>query len=157
MTLKSATYNVFQVKPLLQPNEGGKSACVYQIPKPEVAIATDNTNFSELVPSTLQQCTGSNRIKPSQKTFRLLPMKCYSASPRCIFIKTFQHFESGLFSLSFVRKPPSRSTWPMALTSLFLATPQWISRMPAEHMDSVSTPSIVKQASSDLVAKASFF
>ena len=69
MKYKSATYNVFQAEPLYQPNDDGKTASVQQFPKPYVAIATDNTNFAELVTSTLQQCTGSNRIKLCRKGF----------------------------------------------------------------------------------------
>ena len=69
MNSKSATYNVFQAEPLHQPNDDGKTASVYQFPKPYVAIATDNTNFAELSASTLQQCTGSNRIKLCCKGF----------------------------------------------------------------------------------------
>ena len=67
MNSKSATYNVFQAEPLYQPNDDGKTASVYQSPKPYVAIATDNTKFAELAASTLQQCTGSNRLKLCQK------------------------------------------------------------------------------------------
>ena len=66
---KSATYNVFQAEPLYQPNDDGKTASVHQFSKPYVAIATDNTNFAELAASTLQQCTGSNRIKLCRKGF----------------------------------------------------------------------------------------
>ena len=66
---KSATYNVFQAKPAYQPNDDGKTASVYQFTKPYVAIATDITNFAELAASTLQQCTGSNRIELCRKGF----------------------------------------------------------------------------------------
>ena len=66
---KSATYNVFQAKPLYQHNDDGKTASVFQFSKPYVAIATDNTNFAELAASTLLQCTGSNRIKLCRKGF----------------------------------------------------------------------------------------
>ena len=67
MNSKSATYNVFQAEPLYQPNDDGNTASVYQFPKPYVAIATDNTIFADLTASTLQQCTGSNRIKLCRK------------------------------------------------------------------------------------------
>ena len=69
MNSESATYNVFQAKPLYQPNDDGKTASVYQFSKPYVAIATDNTDFAELAASTLQNCTGSNRIKLCRKGF----------------------------------------------------------------------------------------
>ena len=69
MNSKSANYKVFQAEPLYQTNDDGKTASVYQFPKPYVAIATDNTNFAELAASTLQQCTGSNRIKLCRKGF----------------------------------------------------------------------------------------
>ena len=61
-----ATYNVLQAEPLYQPNDDGKTAPVYQFPKPYVTMAT---NFAELAASTLQQCTGSNRIKLCRKGF----------------------------------------------------------------------------------------
>ena len=69
MNSKSATYNVFQSEPLYQPNDDGKTASVYQFPKPYVAIATDNTIFAGLAASGLQQCTGSNRIRICHKGF----------------------------------------------------------------------------------------
>ena len=69
MNSKSATYNVFQGEPLYQPNDDGKPASVFQFPKPYVATATDSTNFAELAASTLQQFTGSNRIKLCRKGF----------------------------------------------------------------------------------------
>ena len=69
MNSKSMTYKVFQAEPLYQPNDHGKTASVYQFPKPYVAIATDNTNFAKLAASTLQQCTGSHRIKLCRKGF----------------------------------------------------------------------------------------
>ena len=69
MNSKSATYIVFQAEPLYQPNDNGKTAPVYQFGKPHVAIATGKTNFAELAASTLQQCTGSNRIKLCRKGF----------------------------------------------------------------------------------------
>ena len=69
MNSKSAIYNVFQVEPLYQPKDDGKTASVYQFPKPYIAIATDNTNFTELAASTLQQCRGSVPIKLCRKGF----------------------------------------------------------------------------------------
>ena len=69
MNSKSATYNVLQLELLYQPNDDGKTASVYQFPKPYGAFAADNTNFAELAASTLQQCTGSNRIKLCRKGF----------------------------------------------------------------------------------------
>ena len=71
MNSKSATYHVFQAEPLYQPNDDGKTASIYQFPKPYCAISTDNTNFAELAASTLQQCTGSNRIKLCRKGFSI--------------------------------------------------------------------------------------
>ena len=69
MSSKCATYNVFQAEPLYQSNDDGKTASVYQFPKPYIPIATDKTNFAELAVSTLQQCTGSDRIKLYRKGF----------------------------------------------------------------------------------------
>ena len=48
---------------MYQPNNDGKTASVYHLPKPDVGSATDNTIFTELAASTLRQGTGSNRIK----------------------------------------------------------------------------------------------
>ena len=60
MNSKSATYNVFDAKPLYQPIDDGKTASVYQFLEAHVAIATDIINLAELAASTLQQCRGSN-------------------------------------------------------------------------------------------------
>ena len=69
MNSKFATYNAFQVEPLYQPNDDGKTASVYQFSKPYVAIVIDNTNFAQLAASTLQICTSRNRIQFSRKSF----------------------------------------------------------------------------------------
>ena len=69
MNSTTATYNVSQAAPLYQPNDNGKTASVYQFPKPYVTITTDSTIFADLAASTLQQCTGSNRIKLCRKGF----------------------------------------------------------------------------------------
>ena len=66
---KSATYTVLQTEPLYRPNDDGKTSSVHQFPNPYIAIATDNTIFAELAASTLQQCTGSKRIKLCRKGF----------------------------------------------------------------------------------------
>ena len=87
------------------------------------------------------------------KAFRPLPMKRYSASRRCILIKTYQHSEIALFPLSFFQKPHWRSFWQMAFITLFPATPQWILRTTAVHMDSVCQSSIVRHAFFDCVVK----
>ena len=42
---------------------------IYQLPQSYVMIATDKTNFAQLVASTLQQCTTSNQIKRFRKGF----------------------------------------------------------------------------------------
>ena len=60
---------MFSKPNLYQPNDDGKTATVHQFFNTYVAIATDNTNFAELAVSTLQPCTGSNRIKLCRKCF----------------------------------------------------------------------------------------
>ena len=76
MNSKSATYNVFQGKPLYQRNDDGKTASVYQFPKPNVAISTDNTNFAEIFCyNNAREVIESNC---AEKAFRPLPMKRYS-------------------------------------------------------------------------------
>ena len=159
MNSESATYNVFQAKPLYQPNDDGKTASVYQFPKPYVAIATDNTNFAELAASRLQQCTGSIRINLCRKGFSTTTdetMKRFSVSRRCFLVKTYQHSETAPFLLSFLQKPHRQSTWQMAITISFLAIPQWTSRTTADQMDSVCPPLIVRLVYFDRVEKVSF-
>ena len=98
MNSKSATYNVFQAEPLYHTNNNGKTAAVHQFLKPYIAIATDNTNFAELAASTLQECTGSAASNCASncaaKAFRLLLMKRFFVSRRCILIKRYQHSEN---------------------------------------------------------------
>ena len=153
MNSKSATYNVFQAEPFYQPNDDGKTASVYQFTTPYVAIATDNANFAELAASTLQQCTGSNRIKLCRKVFRPLPMKRYSVSRRCILMKTSQHSEIAPFPPSPSQKPHRQFVWQMTLIASFLETPRWTLRTIAEQTVSLCPLLIVRHASLDQVVK----
>ena len=54
---------------LHQPNDYGDTASIYQLTNPFLAISEDNTQFAELSASTLQQCSGNNRIKLCRKGF----------------------------------------------------------------------------------------
>ena len=153
---KSATYNVFQAQPLYQPNDDGKTASVYQFPKPYVAIATDNTKFAELAASTLQQCTGSNRIKLCRKGFSTTTDEELLCLTSLYFNQNIPALRNFSFPLSFFQKPHRQSTRQMASTTSFLATPQWISKTTADHMDSVCPLSIVRHVSFDQVFKVPF-
>ena len=69
MNSKSSTSDIYLGTPLCQPNTEGDTASLYQFPNPFLAISTDNTEFAELGASTLQQCSGNNRIKLCCKGF----------------------------------------------------------------------------------------
>ena len=69
MNSKSSTFDIYLATRFHQPNADGDTACLYQFPNPFLAISTDNTQFAELGASTLQQCSGSNRIKLCRKGF----------------------------------------------------------------------------------------
>ena len=69
MNSKSSTFDIYLATPLYQPNADGDTASLYQFPNPFLAISTDNTQFAELGASTLQQCSGKNRIKLCHKGF----------------------------------------------------------------------------------------
>ena len=69
MNSKSSTFDVYRAIPLHQPNEDGTTASVYRFSHEFVAIATDNSQYSELSATTLSQCSGTNRIKLCRKGF----------------------------------------------------------------------------------------
>ena len=69
MNSKSSTFDVYHAVPLYQPNDDSTTASLYQLSHPFLAISTDNTQFAELGASTLQQCSGNNRIKLCRKGF----------------------------------------------------------------------------------------
>ena len=69
MNSKSSTFDVYHATPLYQPNDDLTTASFYQLAHPFLAISTDNTQFAELGASTLQQCSGNNRIKLCRKGF----------------------------------------------------------------------------------------
>ena len=69
MNSKSSTFDIYLATPLYQPIAAGDTASLYQFPNPFLAISTDNTQFAELGASTLQQCSGNNRIKLCCKGF----------------------------------------------------------------------------------------
>ena len=58
MNPKSSTFDVYRAIPLHQPNEDGMTASVYRFPHEFVAIATDNSQYAELIATTLSQCSG---------------------------------------------------------------------------------------------------
>ena len=69
MNSKSSTFDAYHAIPLYQPNGDNKTASLYQLQKPFLAVSTDNSRFAELDSSTLQQCSGNNRIKLCRKGF----------------------------------------------------------------------------------------
>ena len=69
MNSKSSTFEIHFATPLYQPNADGDTAFLYQISNPFLALSTENTQFAELGASTLQQCSGNNRIKLCRKGF----------------------------------------------------------------------------------------
>ena len=151
-----ATYNVFKAEPLYQPNDDGKTASVYQFPKPYVAIATDNTNFAELAGSTLQQCTGNNQIKLCRKGFS-------TTTDETLLCLTSLYFNQDIPAL---RNCPVSSVFlPEAPQAIYLANGvyHFISRQPtidikniADRTDSVCPQSIARHASFDQVVKVLF-
>ena len=54
---------------MYQQNGDNKTASIFTFSKPFLAVSTDNTRFAELDSSTLQQCSGNNRIKLCRKGF----------------------------------------------------------------------------------------
>ena len=69
MNSNSSTFDVYHAIPLYQPNGDNKTASLYQLQKPFLAVSTDNSRFAELDSSTLQQCSENNRIKLCRKRF----------------------------------------------------------------------------------------
>ena len=69
MNSKSSIFDFYRATSLHQPNADGATASLYQFPNSFLAISTDNTQFAELGASTLQQCSGNNRIKLCRKGF----------------------------------------------------------------------------------------
>ena len=156
MNSKSATYNVLQAEPLYQPNDDGKTTSVYQFPKPYVAIATDNTNFAELAASTLQQCTGSNRIKLCRKGFSTTTDETLLCLTSLYFNQDIPALRNCPVSSTLSQRPHKRFIWRTAFTTSFLATPQWTLRTIAEQMDSVCPPLFVRHVYFDRVVKVPF-
>ena len=55
MNSKSSMFDVRHATPLYQSNGDNKTASLYQLHKPFLAVSTDNSSFAELDSSTLQQ------------------------------------------------------------------------------------------------------
>ena len=149
MNSKAATYKVFKAKHLYQPNDDGKTASLYQFPKPYVATATDKTIFAKLAASTLGQCTGNNRIKLCRKGFLATTDETLLCLKSLYFNQDFPLFRNCAVSSVLLPEAPQATYWQMASTTSFPATPQWISGTTLEHMDSVCSPLIVRHASFD--------
>ena len=69
MNSKLSTFDVYRAIPLHQPNEDGTTASVYHFSHEFMAIATDNSQYAKLSATTLNQCSGTNRIKLCRKGF----------------------------------------------------------------------------------------
>ena len=65
----NSTFYVYHATPLYQPNGDNKTASLFQLPKPFLVVATDDSRYAELDSSTLQQCSGTNRIRLCRKGF----------------------------------------------------------------------------------------
>ena len=156
MNFYSVTCNCFPAKPFYHSNVDGKTANVYQFPKPYVAIATDSSNFTELATSRLQECTKSNRIKLCCKGFSTTMDEALLCLKSLYFNQNIPALHACPISSVFSQKPHKRSTWQMGSTTSSLATPQWISKMTTEHVDSVYYLLTVKHVSSDIVLMVPF-
>ena len=66
---KSSTFNMNQATPLYQPNGDTKTASLFMLPKPFLVVVEDDYRYVELDSSTLQQCSGNNRIRHCRKGF----------------------------------------------------------------------------------------
>ena len=144
MNSKSATYNVFQAEPFYQRNDDGKTTSVCQFPKPYVAILTDNTNFAELAASTLQQCTGSNRIKLCRKGFS-------TTTDQTLLCLTSLYF---IQDISALRNWPVSSVLPEAPQALYLANGVYhlISRNPRMDLKNDSRTHVLSLSTIDCQA-----
>ena len=69
MNSKSSTFNVYHANPLYQPNGDNKTASLFQLQKPFLVVAEDDSRYAELDNSTLHQCSGNNRIRLCRKGF----------------------------------------------------------------------------------------
>ena len=69
MNSTSSSFNVYHATPLYQPNGDNKTASLFQLVKPFLAVATDDSRYVELDSTTLQQCSGNNRIRHCRKGF----------------------------------------------------------------------------------------
>ena len=95
MNSKSATFNILRAIPLYQPNEDGSTASLYQFRHDFLAIATGKSQYAELGVATLQQCSGTNRIKLCQKGISTTTdvTLLYCVSPPCSTTLVFLLFE----------------------------------------------------------------
>ena len=69
MNSKSSTFNLYHDTPLHQPNSDNKTASLFQLAKHFLAVATDDPRYAEMDSSTLQQCSGNNRVRLCRKGF----------------------------------------------------------------------------------------
>ena len=68
---KMSTFDVYRAIPPHQWNKDGTSDSVCHFSHDFVAIATDSPQYAELSSNTLNQCSGTNRIKVCRKCFSI--------------------------------------------------------------------------------------
>ena len=69
MNSKSSNFNVYQATPFCQPNGDITTASLFPFANPFLAAANDDSPYTELDKSLLQQCSGNNRIRLCRKSF----------------------------------------------------------------------------------------
>ena len=69
MNSESSTFDVYRTIPLHQPNEDGTTASFYHFSHEFLAIGTDNSQYAKMIATTLNQFSGTNRIKLCRKGF----------------------------------------------------------------------------------------
>ena len=69
MNSKSSTFNVYHATPLYPSNGDNKTASLFQLSKPFLTVAEDDSRYPELDSLALQQCLANNRIRLCRKGF----------------------------------------------------------------------------------------
>ena len=99
MISKSSTFDIYLATPLYQRNADGNTASLYQFSNTFLAISTDNIQFAELGASTLQQCSGNNRIKLCRKGFSTTTDETFLCLASLFVIIMFRPFAIVKFNL----------------------------------------------------------
>ena len=123
---KSSTFDVYRAIPLHQPNEDGKTAWVCHSSHEYVAITTDNSQYADLIATTLSQWSGTSCIKLCRKGFSTTADELFFCSTSLFYKCSIPALRNCLVGSVLLPESPKVSYLPYGLYHVTFRTASFL-------------------------------